>query len=315
MEVIDEKFCSLHNLKMNRIIAKGGFGIVYEVFSYQYKRPFALKRIPLNQFKQDEVNTMKMIQSPYICSLYQYHQFENYVYMLLEFCPMSIEHQFYKYKTLPEDMLQRFIYEIILAIDVCHEHKIAHSDIKPSNILIDQYGRIKVCDFGLARVVGEDGSDQKQGSLCFMAPEIFSEKVFDPMKADIWALGVTFYFLATHHYPFSPRNTPDAIKKLVCEGIYDTNLIKNQQLKSLIGQCLKLNPKERPSTTELLTYPYFQSMFTSTPLTFSKKTSNSVFFNVSSSIKLASLKSHKIGQSALSYKNIITPKIKRNSTP
>ena len=315
METIDEKYCSSHGLDFCDVIAKGGYGIVYHVFSRHYKRDFALKRVNLSNFKQGEVKAMMSMSSPHICSLYQYNQFDNYVYMLLEYCPHSLDKELQSCKILPNELLVKYIYEILIAIEVCHDHNIAHSDIKPSNILIDKYGRIKVCDFGLAKEFDIKGSDLKHGSLCFMAPEIFTEKTYDPAKADIWALGVTFYYMATHRYPFNPKMDLESLKLLITEGIYDESLIQNNLLRNLISQCLKLNPKERPTVTELMSFPYFQDLFTTTSLKLEKMTNVSTpyFTSVQSSPKL-SLRNHKITRSALFSKDIIIPRLKKKSS-
>ena len=267
MEQVDEKFFACHELKFKSVIAKGGYGIVYLVYSTHYQQDFALKRVLESHFKQDEVNTMMKMHGPHICNLYQYFYFENYVYLLLEYCPHSLIDVLGQYDVVPQDVLLKYMYQIMLGLDMCHNHHIAHSDIKPQNVLIGAYGRAKLCDFGLAREVHQNESHTVQGSLCFMAPEILRGVPYDPMKADIWSLGVTFFYMATKTYPFSPRLKPDQLISFIMEGVYDEGLVKPIPIRLLIARCLKINPNDRPSIEELLLNPIFKDVSTKpTPL-------------------------------------------------
>ena len=211
---------------------------------------------------------MMKMHSPHICNLYQYFYFEDYVYLLLEYCPHSLIDVLGKYDIVPQDILLKYMYQIMLGLEMCHNHHIAHSDIKPQNVLIGAYGRAKLCDFGLASEVHEnDESHSVHGSLCFMAPEILRGAAYDPMKADIWSLGVTFFYMATKTYPFNPKLKPDQLINFITEGVYDESLVKSIPIRLLISKCLKINPNERPTIQQLLLDPIFKDVATKpTPL-------------------------------------------------
>ncbi len=79
-----------------------------------------------------------------------------------------------------------------------------HRDIKPENLLIDEHDHVKISDFGVSQMV-EKGSDEiisTAGSNYFFAPEICGGKSYKGKKSDIWALGVSFYFVIYKKYPF-----------------------------------------------------------------------------------------------------------------
>ena len=318
MEAIDELFCDTYNLEMRSVIAKGGYGIVFRVFSKQYKQEFALKRIPLKNFKANEVNTMMKLNNKHICNLYQYYSFDNYIYMLLEFCPMSLTNAIIQMKNPSLEWLMKNIYEILIGIQACHHLNIAHSDIKPQNILFDKYNRIKICDFGLASEIDCNKSNKIEGSLCFMAPEILKGKTYDPFKADVWSLGVTFYFMATKTYPFSPNQSKESLLHSIVCGLYDDTLIEFPYLRSLISQCLKVDPNDRPTVKELMAHKFFTKLFDSTqatPLRLGTKCSISSIFAITRPVvKFNPICRHKTTPTGLACKEICIPhKTRRTS--
>ena len=311
MEEVDEKFFQSHGFEFRQIIAKGGYGLVYLVFSEQYQQEFAMKRVLISHFKPSEIKCMMALESQHICSLYQYYYFDQYVYMLLEYCPTSLQQIVIKHRKIPEEFLVRYIYNILLGIKECHSHNIAHSDIKPGNFLLDKYGRIKVCDFGLSNEVDPHGSNCKQGSLIFMAPEIFRKAPYDPIKADIWSLGVTFYNMATGTFPFKSRVSVDHLKEVITKGEYDETLIQNPHLKRMISQCLNLDPMARPSVDELLKNPFLT--YALPVMQSSGKRSSANLFKVTPNINLAAVRRNKIGISASCNQYQTLPKLKRHS--
>jgi calcium/calmodulin-dependent protein kinase kinase 2 len=94
---------------------------------------------------------------------------------------------------------------------------VIHRDLKPENMLIDESDRIKISDFGVSHIV-EDGSDEIQntaGSNYFFAPEICAGNTYKGTKSDIWALGVTLYFMVYRRYPFTASNIPLLYTKIM----------------------------------------------------------------------------------------------------
>ena len=289
MDEIDYEFLSAHDLVFSSIIARGGYGIVYKVYSNRYKEDFALKRIPEARFKENEVECMKIIQSPHIVNLYNYYHFKDNVYMLMEYCPMCLAQMLMRYGgPMPYDELIKFSREILLAIKSCHDIQMAHSDIKPSNFLIDRYGRVKACDFGLSSVWTENAtSSHFKGSCLFMAPEIFNHCPFDPFKTDIWAIGVTFYFMATHDYPFDSQVSKADLIQIIRQGFFNSDNIEDTEFRYLIVRMLDLDPTKRPSIDEILNMPIFKNSFMPKQLSLSSKISKAASTSI---IQLKTLK-------------------------
>ncbi|EAY09871.1 protein kinase, putative [Trichomonas vaginalis G3] len=152
----------------------------------------------------------------------------------------------------------KYIQGIVLSVKACHDRNIAHCDIKPSNFMLDQYGRVKVGNFGLATLLLVDDENKKiKGTRYFMAPEVITQKEYDLMKADIWAIGVTLYYLTTLTYPFYATDQ-DSLFSLIIKGNYRIDRVPDSMLRQVILKCLETNPNDRPTVDQLIEMPYFK---------------------------------------------------------
>lgn len=257
MQCDDIEFLEKNEMSLLSTIAKGGYGVVYYVYSQQYKANFALKKIPADMFNEAEVECLKSIDDPHIVSLYKIYRYQHHVYLLMEYCPSDLNRLINKKQDITPVQLKKYIYDVLLAIKACHNQNIAHSDVKPSNFLIDQHGRIKICDFGLSSInKNRPTSMNWQGTRLYQAPEIINHKKYNPIIADIWALGVTIYFMATKTYPFFSTDIHQLLRKIDA-GLYTDDMIADLQLKHLISRCLQKDIAKRATIDELLQSPYF----------------------------------------------------------
>ena len=217
---LDISFLESHGLQFIDMAGKGGYGCIFLVYSTKYNQNFALKKVKAKYFRQSEIDCMRMLDNSSIVPLYDYYFFNEFVYLLMEFCPSSLDRELKNKGPFIGDELIKTAYGMLKAIKSCHENKVAHNDIKPSNFLIDAYGRIKVCDFGLSSFIQDDLlSSLYAGSKAFLAPEVISKKPFDSFKADIWALGVSLYILATSHLPWSMKSEKHMIASITTGNV------------------------------------------------------------------------------------------------
>jgi serine/threonine protein kinase len=105
---------------------------------------------------------------------------------------------------------------VCTALQYAHEHGIVHRDIKPENLLLDREGRVKIADFGIARMLGADASiglaeSQPAGTPQYMAPEQKEQRVTDH-RTDIYSLGVVLYELLTGELPGPNLQPPFAAR-------------------------------------------------------------------------------------------------------
>ena len=251
MDKVDIEFMEAQKLTFDCIIGGGGYGYVFKVYSLKYSQSFALKRIEENRFNPNEVECMKMISSNTIVPLYGYCKYEGRVYLIMEHCSYSLDRVIPNYNMIDSNTLISYIKGMITALNSCHVESIAHCDVKPSNFLIDKYGRIKLCDFGLAKCMLKDEKISAfHGTLAFLAPEIIKKEPYDPFKADIWALGVSIYFMSTGHLPWPMANKMDTIHAIE-EGVYDITAVP-MKLRNIVVRCCLVDPHMRPTCVDLL---------------------------------------------------------------
>lgn len=130
-----------------------------------------------------------------------------------------------------------------------------HFDIKPDNILINKSDNIKIADFGISKMMNKSQNFSKVGGTrMFLPPETWLEKVFKGGPVDVWALGVSFYFLAFGQYPFSSADM-NVFNKLV-ETQEITFPDCDPQFRDLISKMTFKNPAERITLFEMMEHPY-----------------------------------------------------------
>ena len=245
-----------HGYDVVKMIGQGGFARCYLVYSRRYKLNFACKSIPLSNFQpavkngdfSNEYTALVQTIHPYIVQIYEKIITDTHIYFILEYCQNG-DLQNYLTKNGPifdEKKLLKMLFMMVKSLEYLETIKIAHNDIKPSNFLIDQYGRIKITDFGLTKIVKneEELSEDFRGSLPFMAPEMIGTCPYNPFKVDVWAFGVTVYFLASGKFPFSDRTSLD-MKKCIKHGIYSFQPKMGPIIKEIITKCLQVNPQRR----------------------------------------------------------------------
>lgn len=262
MNIEEIAFFRDQNLEYINTIAQGGFGLIFYVYNTLYKSEFALKKIPIDHFNQSEIDSLLTIDDPHIVRLYKYYIFNGYVYLLMEYCPSDLEKFLSeRQKYTSPCLIQNTLSEVAKCVKACHDHKIAHCDIKPSNFLVDKYGRLKIADFGMATMCNRSKpSASFHGTLLFMAPEIFGINYYNPSRADIWAMGVTMYYIVTGQYPFNGLDQR-AVKDSVEKGIYNQEPVRDSLLRDLISRCLETDLMYRATIDEVLSHPYFEKTF------------------------------------------------------
>ena len=259
MIATDEEFFDENGFKFLRYIGRGAYGYIFLVCSEQYQENFVVKRVKETVFNRAEIDCMQEINHPNIVNLYQYYFYKGFVYLVMEYCPTSVDQELTRNKDFVARNFQKLVTEMALSIQACHEHHISHQDIKPSNFLIDKYRRIKLCDFGLSSLHKDDDnvSSNYVGSIIFTAPEVLMKHPYDSYKADIWSFGVTLYLMATGMYPWDTSSNEAATQSILA-GVANFDIIQDEKTKNVIRSCLQLDPKLRPNIDQLLNFPFFQ---------------------------------------------------------
>ena len=255
-----------------KVLGSGGFSTVFKVVHISSGHFFAAKSCQINKHDTHkrnvalaEMNALKELYHPNIIKIYDIIEGLDHIFMILEYMAGgSVK------SAIPRDQGMRYtalvsaIHQILSAVDFCHSMNIAHRDIKPDNVLFDNNGRCVLSDFGLSCIMNsQQKSTDFSGSLPYKAPEILKHREYDPFKADMWALGVTFYFMATGELPWD-RNGD--LKKMIINCFY---VIPNRvatQIQYMIRSTLIFDPKKRATAKQLLALPIFQQHNEKVPL-------------------------------------------------
>ncbi len=203
-------------LEILGLLGRGGMGAVYKARQPHLNRPVALKVVPPESARAPgfaerftrEAQALARLNHPNIVGVYDFGQSDGVYYLVMEYVDgVNLRQAMRAGRLTPEEAL-RIVPQLCDALQFAHEEGVVHRDIKPENILLDRRGRVKVADFGLAKILdrsaGESsltGTHQVMGTLHYMAPEQLQATRSVDHRADIYSLGVTFYEMLTGELP------------------------------------------------------------------------------------------------------------------
>ncbi|GAA6060573.1 hypothetical protein JCM10212_006808 [Sporobolomyces blumeae] len=156
-----------------------------------------------------ELQIMHDCSSPYIVSFYGAYLQDPHICMCMEFMDKgSLDNIYKKVGPIPEPILGKIAFAVVSGLTYLYEvHKIMHRDVKPSNILLNSTGQIKICDFGVSGELINSVADTFVGTSTYMSPERISGDPYT-VKSDVWSLGITLVELAIGRFPFSSDDEP-----------------------------------------------------------------------------------------------------------
>lgn len=162
-----------------------------------------------------------------------------------------------KRKRLDEETARAIFKQVVYGLGHCHCRSVLHRDVKLDNILMDGEGGIKLCDFGVSRLVKKNQIIKEQcGTPAYLCPEIILDEGYEGFYADIWSLGVLLYAMVQGTVPFKANNIQD-LHKLILKGDFDFAYKGvSKEVKDLIRKMLVLTPEKRISITEMLNHPW-----------------------------------------------------------
>ncbi|MBO5467305.1 MAG: serine/threonine protein kinase [Prevotella sp.] len=150
----------------------------------------------------------------------------------------------------------KFIFDVSSGLSYLHActPQIIHQDIKPANVLIDDYNNYAITDFGISsQRGGKHGfyfDEDNSGTMAYMAPERFGENYRPTAESDIWAFGATLYEILTGEVPFKEEGGKNQLENNMKLKSMGNNIPKD--IQKLISSCLSLNPQERPTANQII---------------------------------------------------------------
>jgi eukaryotic-like serine/threonine-protein kinase len=198
-------------------LGEGGMGIVYKARDLKLERIVALKFLPpslaaskgeLTRFEQ-EARAISALNHPGIATIFDVDEAEGQKYLVLEYLPGgTLKHQLKELRAEDRKFslgnVTAWGIQIAEALDHAHRHGIIHRDVKTDNIMLTEEGKVKLTDFGLAKLRGNvqiTRTASTVGTAAYMSPEQLRAEDID-RRTDIFSLGVVLYELVTSHLPF-----------------------------------------------------------------------------------------------------------------
>ncbi|MGB7328324.1 MAG: serine/threonine-protein kinase [Rubripirellula sp.] len=210
-------------LQIIELIGAGGMGAVYKARQEGLDRVVAIKILP-EEFGHDvkfalrftrEARTLAKLNHPNIVALYEFGHVADTYYFLMEYVEGSTLREVVKAGELAPKHALAIVPHLCDALQYAHDKGVVHRDIKPENILMSLDGSVKVADFGLSRILGNEnqqslltGTHQVMGTPRYMAPEQFESTHNVDHRADIYSLGVVIYEMLTGELPIGRFAAP-----------------------------------------------------------------------------------------------------------
>ncbi|MDR3403846.1 MAG: protein kinase [Chthoniobacter sp.] len=209
-------------LEILECLGRGGMGVVYKARQKSLNRLVALKLLAPERASDGEfakrftreAHALAALNHPHIVTIYDFGRAGGFYFLLMEFVDgVNLRQAMGARRFTPEQALA-VVPPICEALQYAHEHGIVHRDIKPENLLLDKEGRVKIADFGIARMLGDDsstsvGESQPAGTPQYMAPEQKEHQRADH-RADIYSLGVVLYEMLTGELPAEKLQPPSS---------------------------------------------------------------------------------------------------------
>lgn len=280
-------------------IGEGTYGVVYKAKDRKTGELLALKKIRLEAEDEGipstairEISLLKQLQHPNIVRLYDVVHTEKKLTLVFEFLDQDLK----KYLDACGDQglepytIKSFLYQLLLGVSYCHQHRVLHRDLKPQNLLINMEGELKLADFGLARAFGIPvrSYTHEVVTLWYRAPDVLmgSRKYSTPV--DIWSVGCIFAEMVTGRPLFPGASEQDQLirifkilgtpNKQSWAGMVELPEYKEsypsyppQDLRNvvprldslgleLLSSMLQYDPGRRISAEDAMNHPYFADL-------------------------------------------------------
>ena len=254
---------TIDNYRILEIIGRGGMGVVLKALDISLDKIVALKVIDpflakdeefVRRFKT-EAKALAKLENPNIVTVHALRKTEAGFFLVMEYVDSKTLSQYLSEKgafTITE--IISITKQVLNAIGHAHKAGIIHRDIKPSNILLSNDGKVKVMDFGLAKVIQDKGqavtmTQARAGTLYYMSPEQIKGLKNVDNRSDIYSIGMTIYEMVTGRVPFENTDSDFTIQKRIVDGEIPSPNVFTQgipkQLLNIILKAIDKNPDKR----------------------------------------------------------------------
>lgn len=251
------------------VLGRGGMGIVYKAEDIALSRTVALKMIApelaanesfLRRF-HDEARALARVESPYIVGVHALRKSQDRFFIVMEFVDGWTLADVIEKGPVDALKARPVLEQMLEAFARAHGGGVIHRDIKPRNIMLTQAGKVKVTDFGLAKLRQDDGGGSTvtqgmAGTARYMSPEQIQGTKIDH-RSDLYSLGMTMYEMLAGQLPFDPEEGTFTILKRIVEEDFPSPATFNpdvpDRLVSIVQRAIEKKPEDRfQSAKEML---------------------------------------------------------------
>ncbi|MFO0852260.1 MAG: serine/threonine-protein kinase [Gemmataceae bacterium] len=253
--------------RLLELLGVGGMGAVYLCEHQLMKRLVAVKVLPVEKLKdpsalprfQREARAVAALDDPNIVRAYDIDKYDGLHFLVMEYVDgASLQEVVSRHGPLSPDRAAQYVWQCANGLQHAHELGMVHRDIKPGNLLLDRSGVVKILDMGLARFFDQTSDNLTErfdnncvlGTADYLAPEQAISNVVD-IRADIYALGGSLYFLLTGRSPFPDGTIP---QKLVAHQTKEPRPVTEfrsdvpVELLAVLHKMIRKDPAERYQT-------------------------------------------------------------------
>lgn len=236
-----------------RTIGRGSIGVVIEAFCSRRNQAFACKVVSRKALVETnnvigfehELRVYEMISHPHIIKIHEVIYQQELIILVMDLCANGDMITFMNNNRMVQIIIiRKMFFQIVDAICYLHNNNIAHRDIKPDNILIDNEYNVKIADFGACILEPQLDKNPLCGTLFYAAPEVLLGKVEDVYKTDVWSLGILLATLLTGSLPWKDGSEEYAREQIINRDI-TFKLKFMPEAEALIDKMTKLDPADR----------------------------------------------------------------------
>ncbi len=240
-------------------IAIGGMGEVWEATDLVIGRTVALKILKdeylgdpgfLERFRA-EARHAALVNHEGIANVYDYGEEDGSAFLVMELVPgEALSTVLEREHILSSDKVLDIVAQTASALQAAHSAGLVHRDIKPGNLLITPDGRVKITDFGIARIADQvplTATGQVMGTVQYLSPEQASGHPASP-ATDIYSLGIVAYEALAGRRPFTGESQVAIAMAQINETPPDLPATVSEPVRNLVAACIAKSPSERPAT-------------------------------------------------------------------
>ncbi|RUS85205.1 hypothetical protein EGW08_007031 [Elysia chlorotica] len=239
--------------KYNRIrqIGEGAFGKAVLV-----KRKDSSAQCVIKEINTTKVAVLAQLKHPNIVTYIESFEERGTLYIVMNYCSggdLYTKINDRRGQLFSEDQILNWFVQLCLAIKHIHDRKILHRDIKSQNIFLTSSGKVQLGDFGIAKVLN---STVQLAHTCIGTPYYLSPEIVENMpynnKSDVWSMGCVLYELTTLKHAFEAGNMKNLVLKIIRGNYPPVSPQFSYDLRGLIAQLFKRNPRDRPNVNAIL---------------------------------------------------------------